>query len=56
MIHILILLVVLGVVFYCIDLIPMSAPFPAIIRVIAVLIALFPHFCFLFIHGRPLAS
>lgn len=33
-------LVVLGLIFYCIELIPMAAPFPTIIRVLAVIIAL----------------
>lgn len=36
----LITLVVLGLIFYCIELIPMAAPFPTIIRVVAVIIAL----------------
>lgn len=33
-------LVVLGLIFYCIELIPMAAPFPVIIRVVAIIIAL----------------
>ena len=37
---VIVLLVVLGIVFYCIELIPMAAPFPVIIRVIAILIGL----------------
>lgn len=39
-ISLLILLVILGVVFYCIDLIPMSAPFPVIIKVVAIVVAI----------------
>lgn len=30
-------LVILGLVFYCIELIPMSSPFPQIVKVVAVL-------------------
>lgn len=33
-------LIVLGVVFYCISLIPMSEPFPQIIKIVAILIAI----------------
>lgn len=33
-------LIVLGVIFYFIDMIPMAAPFPAIIKAVAVIIAL----------------
>lgn len=40
MISLIITLVVLGLIFYCIELIPMAAPFPTIIRVVAVIIAL----------------
>lgn len=39
-IGLLITLVVLGLIFYCIELIPMAAPFPTIIRVVAIIIAL----------------
>ncbi len=33
-------LIVLGVIFYFVDMIPMAAPFPAIVKAIAVIIAL----------------
>lgn len=33
-------LIVLGLVFYCVSLIPMASPFPEIIRVVAVIIAI----------------
>jgi len=39
MISLLIALVVLGLIFYFIEMIPMAAPFPTIIRVVAILIA-----------------
>lgn len=39
-VSLIVLLVILGLVFYCIELIPMAAPFPTIIRVIAVILAL----------------
>lgn len=39
-IGLIVLLVVLGLIFYCVELIPMAAPFPAIIRVVAVIIAI----------------
>lgn len=39
-IGLLVTLVVLGLIFYCIELIPMAAPFPTIIRVVAIIIAL----------------
>lgn len=39
-ITLLILLVVLGLIFYCIELIPMAAPFPVIVRVVAVIVAI----------------
>lgn len=35
----LVTLVVLGLIFYCIQLIPMAEPFPAVIRVIAIIVA-----------------
>jgi VIT1/CCC1 family predicted Fe2+/Mn2+ transporter len=41
MLSLLATLVVLGIVFYLIELIPMASPFPQIIRVVAVLIAIF---------------
>ncbi len=40
MITLLVTLVVLGLVFYCIGLIPMASPFPEIIKVVAIIIAL----------------
>lgn len=33
-------LIVLGVIFYFIDMIPMAAPFPAIVKAVAVIIAI----------------
>lgn len=39
MISLLITLVILGIVFYCINLIPMAEPYPTVIRIIAILIA-----------------
>lgn len=39
-IGLLITLVILGLIFYCIELIPMAAPFPTIVRVLAIIIAL----------------
>ena len=35
-----VLLIVLGLVFYCIELIPMAAPFPVIIKVVAIIIGI----------------
>lgn len=40
MINLLIELVVLGLVFYCIGLLPLASPFPQIIRVVAIIIAI----------------
>lgn len=39
-IGLLVTLVILGLIFYCIELIPMAAPFPTIVRVVAIIIAL----------------
>lgn len=39
-IGLIILLVILGLLFYCVELIPMAAPFPVLIRVVAVIIAI----------------
>lgn len=39
-IGLLITLVILGLIFYCIELIPMAAPFLAIVRVVALIVAL----------------
>lgn len=50
MISLLITLVVLGVVFYCVSLIPMAEPFPTIIRVLAILIAVLLVLDFLGVH------
>lgn len=47
-------LIVLGIVFYLITLIPMAEPFPQVIRVIAVLIAIVLVLDFLGIHILPL--
>lgn len=46
-------LVVLGLIFYCIELIPMAAPFPTIVRVVAVIIALLLILQFFGIVGGP---
>ena len=35
-----VLLVILGLIFYCVQLIPMAAPFPTIIKVVAVIVAI----------------
>lgn len=40
MISLLVTLIVLGLVFYCISLIPMAEPYPSIIRVVAVILAI----------------
>lgn len=40
MISLIITLIVLGIIFYFISLIPMASPFPEIIKVIAVVLAL----------------
>lgn len=40
MISLIVTLVILGLIFYCIQLIPMASPFPEIIRVVAIIIAL----------------
>lgn len=39
MISLIVTLVVLGLLFYCIQIIPMAEPFPTIIRVVAIIIA-----------------
>lgn len=38
MITLILMLVILGVIFYCVDMIPMAPPFPTLIRVAAVII------------------
>lgn len=40
MISFILTLVVLGLIFYCIQLIPMAAPFPTIIKVVVIIIAI----------------
>ncbi len=39
MISLIVTLIVLGLLFYCIQLIPMADPFPLIIRIVAIIIA-----------------
>lgn len=38
--ELIITLIILGVIFYFIDMIPMAAPFPAVIKAVAVIIAI----------------
>lgn len=40
MVSLILTLVVLGLVFYCISLLPMAEPFPTIIKVVAIIIAI----------------
>ncbi len=54
MITLLATLIVLGIIFYCIQLIPMASPFPEIIRIVAVLIAIVLILQMLGIHILPL--
>jgi hypothetical protein len=54
-ISLVIALIVLGLIFYCVELIPMAAPFPTIIRVVALIIAVLILLQFLGINtGLPL--
>lgn len=39
MISLIIALVVLGIIFYLVEMIPMAAPFPTLVRVVAIIIA-----------------
>ena len=54
MISLLVTLIVLGVVFFFIEMLPLAHPFPTIVRVVAVLIALVVILNFLGIHILPL--
>lgn len=47
-------LILLGLVFYFIEMIPMAAPFPQIIRVVAMLVAVILVLNFLGVHVFPL--
>lgn len=54
MITLLATLIILGLIFYFIEMIPMAAPFPAIVRAVAVIIAVVTVLNFLGIHILPL--
>lgn len=49
-------LILLGLVFYIITLIPMAEPFPQVIRVVAILIAVVLILDFLGVHILPLSG
>ena len=41
MISLLVTVIVLGLIFYCVQLIPMPAPFPLVVRILFILVLIF---------------
>lgn len=54
MISLLVSLVIVGIIFYFIEMIPMAAPFPQVIRVVAILIAVLMVLSFLGVNILPI--